>query len=409
MGDKRFFLPKGFKAAGVPAGIKQSGDPDLAVILSDREAAAAAVFTRNAFAAAPVLYSKQVIAKNPRGLRAVVINAGNANACTGEQGIRDAEETAALAAKALGIQPDSVFVMSTGIIGVPMPMEKMRRGIPEAASRLSADGLEDAVRAIMTTDTVPKFASAEVRLGDAKASIVGIAKGAGMIHPNMATMLSVITTDAAVEPDALGRVLRWAVARSFNAVTVDGDTSTNDTVLVMANGASGAPLIQEGTEGFLVFADALLSVAKSLAKQIARDGEGATKMATVCVRGALSRDDAMKAAKAIANSPLVKTALFGGDPNWGRIIAAIGYSGAVVEPEKVSLRIAIGDEGSHGDLLLLASGGRPAPFDAKAAADIFSAKEVLIEVDLGLGMEEATVWTCDLSHGYVDINGYYHT
>ncbi len=409
MTEMMFSLPKGFEASGVSAGIKQSGDLDLALIFSNEAASGAAVFTRNAFAAAPVIYSKGIIARNPRGLRAVVINAGNANACTGEEGLKDAREMADTTARKLGIPLDSVFVMSTGIIGVPMPMEKLRKGIPLAVERLSPDGLERAARAIMTTDTVPKFASVTLSLGGAEATVAGIAKGAGMIHPDMATMLSVITTDLAVEPDALGKALRWAVERSFNAVTVDGDTSTNDTVLVLANGSAGNAAINEKSKDFRAFAEALLSVSRSLARQIAKDGEGATKFATISVVGALSKEDAKKAAKAIANSPLVKTALFGGDPNWGRILAAVGYSGALVEPDKVSLQVAIGDDEEHGEYLLLASGGRPVPFDGKIAARIFSSDRVIIEVDLGLGLESALVWTCDLSHGYVDINGYYHT
>jgi glutamate N-acetyltransferase/amino-acid N-acetyltransferase len=409
MVEVRFLLPLGFKAAGVAAGIKQSGDLDLALIFSDVPASAAAVFTRNAFAAAPVLYDRMIISKNPRGLRGVVINAGNANACTGEQGLSDAWEMADLTAEALGTEPESIFVMSTGIIGVSMPMEKLREGIPQAAKALSVDGLESAARAIMTTDTVPKFASEEVQVGNATATVAGIAKGAGMIHPNMATMLSVIMTDASVEPDALDRALRWAVGRSFNAITVDGDTSTNDTVLAMANGLAGNAPISYGSEDFRAFANALFSVAKSLAKQIVMDGEGATKLATISVVGAVGEEDARKAAKAIGNSPLVKTAIFGGDPNWGRILAAVGYSGALVVPERVSLRVAVGDDEKHGDFLALASEGQPLPFDKEKAAAIFASREMLIEVDLGLGLERALVWTCDLSHDYVDINGYYHT
>ena len=407
--EMEFVMPKGFRAGGIAAGIKQSGASDLAVIHSESPATGAAVFTRNAFAAAPVLYSRETIAGNPRGLRAVVVNSGNANACTGDRGLEDAEEMARLTAESLGIPQDSVFVMSTGVIGAPLPMEKLRRGIPEVCRALSVDGLEAAARAIMTTDTRPKSASARLRLGGKEVLISGIAKGAGMIHPDMATMLAVIMTDASVDADALSRALRWAVERSFNAISVDGDTSTNDTVLVMANGEAGNEIITNESGDFRAFADALLKVAASLARQIVEDGEGATKFVSIVVRGAVRREDAKRVGKAIANSPLVKTALFGGDPNWGRILAAAGYSGVPLDPRKVSLRVAPGTEEEHGEMLLLVSGGRPVDFDGTRAAEVFASPRIFVDLDLGLGLESAVVWTCDLSHEYVDINGYYHT
>ncbi len=409
MSEMNFVMPKGFLAGGGVAGIKQSGTEDLAVIYSESPATGAAVFTRNAFAAAPVLYSKNVISGNPHGLRAVVVNSGNANACTGDRGLEDAGTMARLTAESLGIPENSVFVMSTGIIGVPLPMEKLEEGIPEVCRALSPDGLEAAARAMMTTDTRPKFASTWVRIDEKEVLVSGVAKGAGMIHPDMATMLAVIVTDASVSTDALERALRWAVDQSFNSISVDGDTSTNDTVLAMANGRAGNETITCESDDFLPFADAILEVAASLARQIVEDGEGATKFVTISVRGAMRREDARKVGKAIANSSLVKTALFGGDPNWGRILAAAGYAGVALSPEKVSLRVASGTEENHGESLLLVSGGQPVDFDSARAAEIFASPRILIDLDLGLGLDSATVWTCDLSHEYVDINGYYHT
>jgi len=429
--------PRGFTFAGVAAGIKTTGARDLAVIVSDRSCSAAAVFTRNAFPAAPVLYDRALVAENAGNLRAAVINAGCANACTGEAGLVDAAEMAARAEAALGLPERTCAVMSTGVIGPRLPMDKIAAGVRQAAGVLSADGWSSAAQAIMTTDTRPKTAFREV----GAARLLGMCKGAGMIHPNMATMLSAIITDAAVEPDLLAEMLRRAVDVSFNCISVDGDMSTNDTVLVLANGASGLKL-DAGSSTCSAFASALTSLCIDLAQQIVRDGEGATRFITVRVVGAASDADARLAAKAIANSPLVKTAFYGGDANWGRILAAVGYSGAAVEPARAALWIAAGagqgdaetrghgdggtggrgDAGTrgHGDTgtrrhgdsagaLQLVRGGQPLAYSEEAASAIFASREITVLVDLGLSEGQATVWTCDLSHDYVSINGHYRT
>ncbi len=406
--------PLGFTFAGVAAGIKKTGAADLALIVSDRPCAAAAVFTQNAFPAAPVLYDRGLVAGTLAGLRAVAINAGCANACTGDAGLADAAEMAAQTEAALGLPPRSAAVMSTGVIGPRLPMAKIAVGVQTAAGALSAEGWDAASRAIMTTDTRPKVAFREVGAGLASARIFGMCKGAGMIHPNMATMLSVITTDAAIEPDVLAEMLRQAVAVSFNAISIDGDSSTNDTVLLLANGASGRKL-EAGSSGFSAFASALTSLCIDLAQQIVRDGEGATKFITVRVEGAASDADAKRAAKAIANSPLVKTAFYGSDANWGRILAAVGYSGAAVDPGKADLWIAAGtgrgdaETRGHGELLQLVRAGQPFAYSEEAASAIFAEPEIVVRVQLGLGAGVATVWTCDLSHDYVSINGHYRT
>ncbi len=333
--------PLGFTFAGVPCGLKKTGAADFALIASDRPCAAAAVFTRNKFAAAPVIYDRALVTEHPAGLRAVAINSGCANACTGDAGLADAATMAAEVEAALGLPTRSCAVMSTGVIGVRLDMSKIAAGVRLAAPQLAADGWDAASRAIMTTDTRPKVAFRDVAGG---VRLFGMAKGAGMIHPNMATMLSTIVTDAAIEPAALAALLREAVEVSFNSVTVDGDTSTNDTVLVLANGASGRKL-EAGSSELSVFASAFTSLCTDLAQQIARDGEGATKFITVRVEGAASDADARAAAKAVANSPLVKTAFYGGDANWGRILCAVGYSGAEVDPTRADLWIAAGWRG----------------------------------------------------------------
>lgn len=405
--------PLGFTFSGVAAGIKKTGAADLALLASDRPCAAAAVFTRNAFPAAPVLYDRGLVAENPAGLRAVAINAGCANACTGDAGLADAAEMAALTERALGLPPRSAAVMSTGVIGPRLPMAKIAAGVQAAAAALSPAGWDAASRAIMTTDTRPKVAFREVD----GARLFGMCKGAGMIHPNMATMLAVIVTDAAVEPAALQAMLGLAVDVSFNAISIDGDTSTNDTVLILANGASDLKLEAGSSErSTSAFTSALTSLCTDLAQQIVRDGEGATKFITVRVAGAASDADAKRAAKAVANSPLVKTAFYGGDANWGRILAAVGYSGAAVEPGKADLWIAAGAWG-HGDAetrgragaLQLVRAGQPLLYSEEAASAIFAGPEIGVTVALGLGAGQATVWTCDLSHEYVSINGHYRT
>jgi glutamate N-acetyltransferase/amino-acid N-acetyltransferase len=402
--------PLGFTFAGVAAGIKKTGARDLALIVSDRPCGAAATFTRNAFPAAPVLYDRALVAENAAGLRAVAINAGCANACTGEAGLTDAEAMAGLTEAALGLPPRSAAVMSTGVIGPRLPMEKIAAGIQQASGELSPGGWDAAAHAIMTTDTRPKTAFREI--GGVR--IFGMCKGAGMIHPNMATMLATIVTDAAIEPALLTEILRQAVEVSFNCISIDGDMSTNDTVLLLANGAASSKL-EAGSSTLSAFASALTSLSTDLAQQIVRDGEGATKFITIRVEGAASDADAKTAAKAVANSPLVKTAFYGGDANWGRILAAVGYSGAVVDPGKADLWIAAGtghgdtETRGHGDALQLVRAGQPLPYSEEAASAIFAGPEITVAIKLGLGDGQATVWTCDLSHDYVSINGHYRT
>ncbi len=398
----------GFQAAGIAAGIKPSGDRDLALIASAVPCAAAAVFTQNRFAAAPVLYDRTVIRLNPAGIQAVAINSGCANACTGEQGLANARRMAELAEQALGLPAHSCLVMSTGVIGVQLPMDKIEYGIRKAAAALSPSGGWDAACAILTTDTRPKAAGARVEIGGATVTIAGMCKGAGMIHPNLATMLALIGTDAAITPAALDTALRCAADVSFNAVTVDGDTSTNDTLAILANGLAGhEPIDNAASPEFAAFAEALTAVCVDLAQQIVRDGEGATKFVTVTVSGAASDGDARRAAKAIANSPLVKTALYGGDANWGRILCAVGNSGAEVDPMKASLFFAA--PGAGLDWLQVVAQGQPLNYPEAEAAARFAQPEIEILVDLGLGEGRAVVWTCDLSHRYVDINGHYRT
>ncbi|GAB4438545.1 MAG: bifunctional glutamate N-acetyltransferase/amino-acid acetyltransferase ArgJ [Chloroflexi bacterium OHK40] len=394
--------PTGWRAATAACGIKYAGRDDLALLVSDTPASAAAIFTTNKVKAAPVRYDMALIQRNAGGLRAVTINAGNANACTGPAGDAAVLAMARATEQALGLEPESVFVMSTGTIGVPMPVEKITAGIAVAATRLSAEAGVAAARAIMTTDTRPKHCAARVALPDGSLiTIGGMAKGAGMIHPNMATMLSVVTTDAAVHPALLDRALRAAADRSFNSISIDGDTSTNDTLVVLANGAAGAPaIVDAASPAFAAFQAGLLAVCQRLAQAVVRDGEGATRFVTITVRGAVSDADARLAAMTIARSPLVKTALYGADPNWGRVLCAIGYSGAEVEPDRVVL---------HFGGLRVLEGGLPLPFDERAASDRLNVPEVEIDADLGLGTGEATVWTCDLGPDYITINAEYRT
>ncbi|MEN6411288.1 MAG: bifunctional glutamate N-acetyltransferase/amino-acid acetyltransferase ArgJ [Veillonellales bacterium] len=391
--------PKGFKAAGVKAGIKKSGKEDLAIIYSIVPAATAAVFTQNVMAAAPVIVSRKTVENGTAS--AIVVNSGCANACTGEQGLADAKAMAHITASELGIQDDEVLVASTGIIGVTMPMDKISAGIKKAVAELSADNHESARQAILTTDTFPKSVVCEFQLGEYTTRIAGIAKGSGMIQPNMATMLSFITTDITIAPALLKKALTKAVAISFNMITVDGDTSTNDMVSVMANGMAGNPVIDdENSPVYHNFYLALEAVCICLAKQVARDGEGATKFLEVQVKGANDFADAKKTAMAVARSPLVKTAFFGQDPNWGRILCAVGYSEAAVVPEKTGLTI--------GGIQIVA-GGLATQYDEKALRAVMAAHDISMTVDLGLGRAEATVWTCDFSYEYVKINGEYHT
>jgi len=387
--------PRGYRAAGVHCGVKRS-KPDLALLVSDRPAAAAGVFTTNQVCAAPVRYCRAALAGGRA--RAIVVNSGNANACTGPQGEADAREMAACAAGALGLPEGEVLVASTGIIGLPLPMDRIRAGIPAAVAALdpSGGGVE---QAILTTDAFPKTCAVRLELGGRAVFIGGMAKGAGMIHPNMATMLAFLTTDAALQPDELAAALRRAVDVSFNCITVDGDTSTNDSVFLLANGAAGGPLVAAGSE-LDRFTAALMLVCEDLAKQIVRDGEGASRLVRVRVGGAASDADAHRAAMTVASSLLVKTMLWGGEPNWGRVLAALGRSGVLIDPAEIGVRFGG---------VAVARGGVGIPEALEAAAAALRAPEVDLEVSLGGGPGRATVWTCDLNEGYVRINGQYLT
>jgi glutamate N-acetyltransferase/amino-acid N-acetyltransferase len=390
---------KGFQFSAVEAAIKKPGRKDLALIFSEVPAQACAVFTVNAVKAAPVLLSAERIRDGHA--QALLVNSGNANACTGDMGMTVARETSRLVAEGLGIPDEAVQVSSTGVIGVQMPTERFKAAIPALLEGLSSGTLDDIAQAIMTTDTFPKMEAGSARAGGVSYSVAGIAKGAGMIMPNMATMLSFIISDAAVEPVFLETAFRKAVESSFNAITVDGDMSTNDTCLILANGMAGNPPIAPGTPESAEFEKVLHDVLLSLAKQIVKDGEGATKFVEVRVSGAASDTDAKRAAFAIANSSLVKTAFFGQDANWGRIFAAVGYSGAKVDQSRLSL--CFND-------VCMAKDGVFAGGDAEArGTEVLKLKEFAVSVDLGLGNGTATVYTSDLSHEYVSINADYRT
>ncbi len=400
----------GFRAAGGAAGIKVRGAKDLALVVSDTVCTAAAVFTQNAFAAAPVLYDRALMAEAADRIQAVIINAGNANACTGEPGLRAAAEMAEMTEELLELSSGRAFVMSTGVIGVQLPVQRIREGLPRVAERLREEGWEEAAQAIMTTDTFPKLAQRPLPDPLAPGTIGGMAKGAGMIHPNMATMLAVLVTDVAIAPEPLDAALRYAVERSFNRISVDGDTSTNDTVIILANGVLGnEPIVDVSDPRYTSFRDTLTHVSRELAHMIVRDGEGATKFVTIRVVAAADDEDALRAAKAVANSPLCKTAFFGGDPNWGRVLAAVGYSGARVRPERVALWFAGGKDGERTPALQVVDGGTPTDYDEATAAHIFAQPEIDVLIDLGIGDGAAEVWTCDLGYEYVRINAEYRT
>ena len=398
--------PKGFKAAGIKAGLKRSGAPDMAMIYSERPCVVAAAFTSNLFAAAPVVYDREIIAGQGR-IHAVVVNSGNANACTGEAGLADARKTAAKAAELLGCKPSEVMVSSTGRIGVPMPMDIILTGTELAAKALSENGGKDAALAIMTTDTRPKAFSLEIEVGGKVVTLGGMTKGAGMIAPKLrpamppqATMLAYVTTDADITAEALRAALAGALDRSFNRITVDGDTSTNDTFMVLANGAAQNPTIEAGTPEAQLFAESLAVLAGRLAKEMVRDGEGVSRFVEVNVTGAASDADARVCAVAIANSALCKTAWFGADPNWGRILCAAGYSGIQFDPYKVNLDM----QGTP-----VVRNGMDAGTPEEELVKLVSTKEVRLDLDLGAGTGAFTVWTCDFTYDYVKINADYHT
>jgi len=397
--------PAGFRAAGVYCGIKKNrlsatGQAvlDLALVASDGPVSAAGVFTTNRAVAAPVVVSREHLARSGGRAVAVVTNSGCANACTGESGLAIAREMAAAAARAVGCPPEQVLVASTGVIGVQLDIEKVRSGVAAAAGALSVEGAANATLAIMTTDPFPKSHALSIKGPAGTITVGGMAKGSGMIEPRMATMLACLTTDARIEPAVLSGALKHVVDRTFNAITVDGECSTNDCVFALASGRSGVVVTREDDPALL---EALTGVAGHLAREIVRGGEGATKLVTVRIRGAASYADAWLAARTIANSPLVKTAIHGGDPNWGRLVAAAGRSGAAFELDRASVFI--------GDVPLFVEG---VPHDERAgqAAACLQAADITVTVDLGAGGgHEATMWTCDFSAEYVRINAEYRT
>jgi glutamate N-acetyltransferase/amino-acid N-acetyltransferase len=392
-------LPLGFTYAARAAGIKKSGKPDLALIVADRPIPCAGTFTTNRVVAAPVVLTRDRFRAGV--CQAILVNSGNANACTGAQGLADARRCAALAAGSLGIAEELVAVCSTGVIGVPLPMARFAEQIPLLAKELTADAADAVARAMMTTDAFPKVATRRLTLGGRECRLVGLAKGAGMIHPDMATMLAFVMTDATLDRLTAGELLRTAVSRTFNRITVDRDTSTNDTVLLLASGAAGAPALAADDRERPLFAAALEEVLQELAKLIVRDGEGASKLVRIQVDGATSESDALAVARSIATSALVKTAFFGADANWGRIIAAAGYAGVDLDPELVSIRF-------DGVAMVERGLGLGAEQEAKATA-VLKQAEFTVTVDLGLGNGSAWYYTSDLNYEYVRINADYRS
>jgi glutamate N-acetyltransferase / amino-acid N-acetyltransferase len=393
-------LPRGFRFAAVKAGLKRSGNLDFAVAVADQPASAAAMFTSNRVKAAPIIVSGRHLERSGGRVRVVAVNAGNANCATGEAGIAACERTCAAAAKTFGVEGHEVFPSSTGIIGVPLPAEKLIDALPKIEQSLAADTahFSEFARAIMTTDTRPKSAHASVDADGTQVRIAGVCKGAGMIHPQLvphATMLVYIFTDAAVTPASLNQLLRGAVEQSFNRISVDGDMSTNDTVLLLASGASGASIDAHHP----AFKAALEEVCLSLAKQVVDDAEGVTHVVELQIEGAANDADALRVAKAIAHSPLVKTAWAGSDPNWGRLMAATGYSGAEIDPGRISIWL--------GNQKICENGGRVADFDEQRAHAYLKNREFTVRIALGMGEGRCRFWTSDLTAEYVRINADY--
>ncbi|SFM89723.1 bifunctional glutamate N-acetyltransferase/amino-acid acetyltransferase ArgJ [Thermodesulforhabdus norvegica] len=403
--DRKPFAIPGFLVNAVETGMRYRGRPDLALILCENPegAACGGVFTKNLFEAAPVKISREHLKESGGRVGAVLINAGIANACTGLEGLVRAKRTARLLAERLRLRETSVLVASTGVIGNHIKVETIEARIPELLSNLSPDAWDLVARAIMTTDTRPKVACAEGEIDSSIIRVGGVAKGSGMIAPNMATMLAFICTDVSIEPDTLQEILSQVTDKTFNAITVDGDTSTNDTVLVLASCHPEGAVVGKDEPKKLEFFELLLeAVCRDLAIQIVEDGEGATKTVEIRVIGAPTRDAAMAVAKTVAQSPLVKTAIYGGDANWGRVVAAAGRAGVSFDPDRLSL---------YFDNLCVFKDGRPLDDEEveKRATEIFSRPRFRICLDLAAGSEEATVWTCDLTHGYIDINARYRT
>ena len=391
--------PLGFQAAGIHCGIKKPDVLDLALCVSDVSGPIAGVFTKNRVVAAPVLLDRQHL-RSRRG-RAIIVNSGNANACTGAQGLVAAKAMATAVAQQLSIPAHHVFVGSTGVIGRVLPIDRVIAAVPTLIARLSVPGGDHAAQAILTTDLRPKTVARQARIGGRVVTIGGMAKGSGMIHPNMATMLAYLTTDAAIAPTALQLALRSAVDQSFNCITVDGDTSTNDTVLCLANGLAKNRPIQQGTRPYRDFERLLTDAARELALMICRDGEGVTKVVTIRVQGATTKASAKRVADTIATSNLVKTALFGEDANWGRVMAAIGRSGVAIDPDKVMVRFD--------DIVMVRRGVGMGPEAEQKIAQVFKQKEFMVTVQLGQGQASAHMWTTDLSYDYVRINASYRS
>lgn len=397
-------LPKGFTLGGGHVGIKKS-KADLTLILSESPAAAAGCFTKNKVKAAPVIYDQTII-NDGGNTCGIVINSGNANACTGECGTNDALAMATEFAKALNVSPSEVFVCSTGVIGVPLPIEKITNGIHTVYANMGKSDahIKAAIEGIMTTDTFMKTAWTDVILSDKSVRLAGIAKGSGMIHPNMATMLAFITTDASIDKLLLQKALNFCVERTFNMISVDGDTSTNDTILVLANGMAENTEIRLEDQDYKTFLDALLKICESLAIDVVRDGEGATKLFEVRISGAPSEIDARAIARTVTSSNLLKAAIFGADANWGRVLCAMGYSGGEFDPAKINMSFI----SAAGNLEVMRN-GNPLLFDEDVAKRVLSEKEFSIEINLGDGEFSAKAWGCDLTYDYVKINADYRS
>lgn len=395
--------PLGFKASGIHCGLKKSSlKKDLALIYSEVPAVASGVYTKNKVKGAPLTVTKQHLSN--KKAQAIIINSGNANTCTGDDGLAKAKKTSLLCGKALNIKTDDVLVASTGVIGVPLNIDAIKDGIPNLVKNLSKDGSLDANEAILTTDTVRKQAGIEIEIAGTKVTVAAMAKGSGMIHPNMATMLGFITTDIAISPSLIYDALKESVDISYNRVSVDGDSSTNDMVLILANGLAKNTEITEKDENYYKFVDALKSLNIFLAKKIAKDGEGATKLIECTVKGGTSIDATEILSKSVINSSLVKTAIFGSDANWGRILCALGYTDIDFDPEKVDVVF----ESSAGSIIVCKDGAS-VDFDEAKAKEILLKDEIKILIDIKLGRCEVTTWGCDLTYDYVKINGDYRS
>jgi glutamate N-acetyltransferase/amino-acid N-acetyltransferase len=395
--------PDGFTTGVATCGLKESGRPDLMLLHSERDCTVAGMFTRNQVVGAPVTLNRETLAANSERVRAIATNSGIANACTGAPGLQNARRMQSLVATALRCRPEQVLVLSTGVIGVQLPMAKISAGLTAAAADRQPDGGPAAARAIMTTDTRPKHLAVRFELPDGNVTIGGIAKGSGMIHPNMATMLAFLTTDAVVPAKSLRALLKSAVDKSFNRISIDGDTSTSDTVLLLANGVSGLSCSRGAARA--AFSAALTHLATGLAHLVVRDGEGVTKFVSIRVSGARTKADAHRVANTIATSPLVKTAFAGSDPNWGRIIAAAGRAGVRFDLQRAALWIGA----SKRETLQLVARGAPCDYQESEAAQMFAGSDFSVHLDLGCGDAETTVWTGDLTREYVSINADYRT